>query len=69
MMIFSASPFLGPVLGPLVAGFINENADWHWTFYVVIIWSAIMLALIFVFVGETYDPQLLRKRAIRSAQA
>ena len=64
MMIFSAAPFLGPVLGPLVAGFINQNTNWRWTYYVVIIWSAITLALILVLVPETYDPQLLRKRAI-----
>jgi MFS family permease len=49
MMIFSAAPFLGPVLGPLIAGFINQNTNWHWTFYV----------------PETFDPQLLRLRAIR----
>jgi len=65
MMIFSASPFLGPVLGPLIAGFINQNANWHWTFYVVIIWAAVMLSLILVFVPETFDPQLLKVKAAK----
>jgi MFS family permease len=65
MMVFSASPFLGPVLGPLIAGFINQNANWHWTFYVVIIWAAVMLSLILVFVPETFDPQLLKVKAAK----
>ena len=65
MMIFSAAPFLGPVLGPLLSGFINANVDWHWTFYVVLIWAAVMLALLLLFVPETYTPELLRRRAVR----
>lgn len=56
---------MGPVLGPLIAGFINQNTNWHWTFYVVIIWSAVMLALILTLVPETFDPQLLRLRAVK----
>ena len=28
MMIFTASPFVGPPLGPMAAGFINQYADW-----------------------------------------
>lgn len=65
MMIFSAAPFLGPVLGPLLSGFINQNVDWHWTFYVVLIWAAVMLALLLLFVPETYNPELLRRRAVQ----
>ena len=28
MMIFTASPFIGPHLGPMVAGFINQYTTW-----------------------------------------
>ncbi len=28
MMIFAASPFLGPAAGPVVGGFINQFTDW-----------------------------------------
>jgi MFS family permease len=65
MMIFSAAPFIGPVLGPLVSGFINQNTYWRWTYYVVLIWAFVMLVLLLVFVPETYDPELLRRRAIQ----
>lgn len=37
----------------------------RWTFYVLIIWSTIMLALIAACVPETYHPVLLRRKAIK----
>lgn len=63
MMIFTASPFIGPSIGPLLGGFINESVSWRWTFYVLIIWSGAMLASIAFFVPETYHPVLLRNKA------
>lgn len=30
MMIYSAAPFIGPEVGPLVGGFIVENTSWRW---------------------------------------
>ncbi|KAL9062386.1 MAG: hypothetical protein Q9157_008966 [Trypethelium eluteriae] len=63
MMIYTASPFTGPELGPLIGGFANQFADWRWTFWTLIIWSGIELALILFFVPETYHPVLLRKKA------
>jgi MFS family permease len=67
MMIFSAAPFIGPVLGPLISGFINQNTYWRWTYYVIIIWAFVMLVLIVTLVPETYDPELLRRRAVQYA--
>ncbi|KAF2269604.1 MFS general substrate transporter [Lojkania enalia] len=65
MMIYTAAPFVGPEIGPLIGGFIVENTTWRWCFYVLIIWAGLMLALIFLFVPETYHPVLLRNKAIR----
>jgi hypothetical protein len=28
MMVFTMSPFIGPPLGPLLGGFINEFTSW-----------------------------------------
>lgn len=28
MMVFTASPFIGPPLGPMIAGFINQYTNW-----------------------------------------
>lgn len=63
MMIYTASPFLGPSLGPLIGGFINENTTWRWTFYFLLIWAGAMWATLCVYVPETYHPILLRKKA------
>ena len=65
MMIFTASPFIGPPIGPLVGDFINQFANWRWSFYVLLIWTGVMLVLIVLFVPETYHPVLLRRKAIK----
>ncbi|KAF1936254.1 MFS general substrate transporter [Clathrospora elynae] len=65
MMVYTASPFVGPEIGPLIGGFIVENTTWRWCFYVLIIWSGVQLCLIVLFVPETYHPVLLRRKAIR----
>lgn len=63
MMIFTAAPFIGPSIGPLIGGFINQNVSWRWTFYVLLMWSGFMLAAIIFFVPETYHPVVLKHKA------
>ncbi|KAM3065181.1 hypothetical protein ACMFMG_010377 [Clarireedia jacksonii] len=65
MLIYTASPFIGPSFGPLISGFINQYTTWRWTFYVLIIWSAINLAAIIFFVQESYHPVCLKAKAIK----
>lgn len=63
MALFSQSPFLGPVLGPVCAGFINQNTSWRWTYYLVLIWSFGQLVALVVFAPETHGPTLLKRKA------
>jgi len=65
MAIYTASPFLGPVVGPVVAGFINQNTNWRWTYYVILIWTFVEIVLLLLFVPETYKPVLLKRKAQR----
>jgi len=65
MMVYTASPFIGPEVGPLIGGFINQYTDWRWSFYVLLIWAGVQLLLIIFFVPETYHPVLLRQKAQR----
>lgn len=66
MTIWSISPFMGPILGPLIAGFINYNQpDWRWTYYVVIMWAFVCLVGLFICVPETFAPKLLERKAKR----
>ncbi|KAL1410978.1 hypothetical protein Q8F55_001921 [Vanrija albida] len=64
MMIFSGAPFLGPVIGPLVSGFIVQNQpDWHWVSYVQLIWAGVMTVALWVVVPEGYHPVVLARKA------
>lgn len=63
MTVFTATVFVGPSVAPVIGGFINEYTSWRWTFYLVIIWSAIDLVLVALLVPETYHPILLRNKA------
>ena len=65
MMVYTASPFLGPGLGPVYAGFINYYASWRWSFYALIIFSGILNVAICLLVPETFHPVLLRNKARR----
>ncbi|BGP52600.1 hypothetical protein JCM8202v2_000156 [Rhodotorula sphaerocarpa] len=69
MGIYTAGPFLGPVSGPLISGFINQNTNWRWTWYTLIIWAAIEFVLILTLVPETYAPALLKRRAKKLRKA
>ena len=63
MLLYSASPFFGPGIGPVIGGFINYNASWRWSFYVLLIWSGLTLVAVTLLVPETYSPVLLRRKA------
>lgn len=56
MLIYTASPFIGPSLGPLLGGFVNHFLDWRWSFYILLIWSALMLVAVIFLIPETYHP-------------
>ncbi|PVH81274.1 multidrug resistance protein [Cadophora sp. DSE1049] len=62
MMLYTITPFVGPVLGPLIGGFINEFTTWRWTFYVLLIWTGLTLVSL-ILVPETYHPVLLARKA------
>ena len=61
MVVYTASPFVGPQVGPVVGGFINQFADWRWSFWVLLIWAGVMWTLIFFFVPETCVANLLQR--------
>ncbi|CAK5276497.1 unnamed protein product [Mycena citricolor] len=68
--IFSASVFIGPVMGPIVAGYIVESGvSWRWIFWVGMIFSGTCTALLLVALRETYVPVLMfnKVKALRKA--
>ncbi|KIP04672.1 hypothetical protein PHLGIDRAFT_183272 [Phlebiopsis gigantea 11061_1 CR5-6] len=63
MAAFSAAPFLGPAIGPLVGGFISDHLGWRWLYWIQLILSGAIYALMVLTVPETYAPTILLKRA------
>ncbi|KAH0606578.1 uncharacterized protein H6S33_003412 [Morchella sextelata] len=63
MAAFSAAPFLGPAIGPLVGGFLSERGGWRWLYWIQLILSAVIYLLMVFTVPETYAPALLLARA------
>ncbi|KIP10638.1 hypothetical protein PHLGIDRAFT_22099 [Phlebiopsis gigantea 11061_1 CR5-6] len=69
MAIYTGSPFIGPVLGPLLSGFINQHANWRWTFRVLIIWTFVTWVLLIAIVPETFVPYILKQKAAKLRKA
>jgi multidrug resistance protein len=63
MAAFSAAPFIGPAIGPLVGGFLADAAGWRWLYWIQLILAAIVWILITFTVPETYAPTILAARA------
>ncbi|KAL4251643.1 MFS transporter superfamily protein [Abortiporus biennis] len=68
--LYATAPFMGPVLGPIVGGWIDETPlGWRFTFWVMMMCSAVITFHGFFLAPETYAPALLRKRARKLRKA
>ncbi|KAF4332335.1 major facilitator superfamily transporter [Fusarium beomiforme] len=65
---FSAMVWVGPALGPVIAGFLELKKDWRWSFY-VLLWLGGATALVMLTIPETHAPTLLLKKARRIRKA
>ncbi|KAF3017729.1 hypothetical protein E8E14_004240 [Neopestalotiopsis sp. 37M] len=68
MAAFSCMVWVGPALGPVVAGFLQLTKDWRWSFY-VLLWLGGVTAIIMFTIPETFGPAILRNRARRIRRA
>ncbi|KOS21378.1 Transporter mfs1 [Escovopsis weberi] len=65
MLIWTAAPFMGPALGPLLSGFAVPAETWRWSLYISIWVSAPVLIAMFLFLPETSADNILLRRAQR----
>lgn len=63
MSIFAAAPFLGPVIGPIVSGFVSQSTSWRWVQAVMAIFTGVLWLFGTFTIPETYSPVILKRRA------
>ncbi|KAG6816236.1 hypothetical protein H0H87_007563, partial [Tephrocybe sp. NHM501043] len=63
MSVYSLAPLVGPSTGPLVGGWIAERTTWPWVFWSVSIADGLLQIAGFMFLRETYVPELLKRKA------
>ncbi|KAF8890418.1 MFS general substrate transporter [Infundibulicybe gibba] len=63
MSLYSLAPLVGPSTGPLVGGWIAERTQWQWVFWSVSIADGLLQIAGFIFLRETYAPELLKRKA------
>ncbi|KAF3284925.1 hypothetical protein TWF970_011200 [Orbilia oligospora] len=63
MAAFSAAPFIGPAIGPLVGGFLSDAKGWRWLYWIQLILAGFVWILITFTVPETQASTILAKRA------
>jgi len=68
MSIFAAAPFLGPVLGPTMGGFIAISVGWRWVQGVCCVFIGIVWLVGSFLMPETYGPVVLHKIAKRKSR-
>lgn len=60
---YSLVPLLGPVIAPVISGFIVDHKQWRWTFYVLCIFNGFVAITATFLFKETYSPTLLKHKA------
>ncbi|CRG90778.1 putative transporter mfs2 [Talaromyces islandicus] len=63
--MFACFSFLGPLIAPLVGGWVGESAtlSWRWSEWITLIFSGIILTVVVLIQPETYHPILLKWKA------
>lgn len=60
MALFGISVMVGPVLGPVLGGWLTENISWRWVFYINLPLGILALAGVSIFVTETRSSALAK---------
>jgi DHA2 family multidrug resistance protein len=60
MALFGVSVMVGPVLGPVIGGWLTDHISWRWVFYINVPIGALAFAGIVIFVTETKLDSLAR---------
>ncbi|KAF7197768.1 putative efflux pump kojT [Pseudocercospora fuligena] len=63
--VFANAAFTGPLLGPIIGGYIAQSDQlfWRWVEWITLIISGLVLGLVVLFQPETYPQTLLKWKA------
>src|SRR3982074_1047561 len=53
MAIFSTGAMMGPIIGPTLGGWLTENLDWRWCFYINLPVGALVALGVLVFIRQS----------------
>lgn len=62
MAIFGVGIMFGPIVGPLLGGWITDNWSWHWIFYINIPIGVISILMTILFIS---DPPYMKRTAMK----
>ena len=69
MAIFSTGAMMGPIIGPTLGGWLTENLDWRWCFYINLPVGALCALGIFVFIRQSRSDAARPVRHVRLCHA
>ena len=62
-------PLLGPAIGPIIGGAVTQSIGWRWTFWILSLYDATLVAIGIFILLETYEPILLSGKASKLRKA
>lgn len=63
--MYSVGILFGPILGPIIGGFVAQRAGWRWDMWVVFIAGCLLTVALIIFNTETYHPVLLDRKVTK----
>ncbi|KAF2642488.1 MFS general substrate transporter [Massarina eburnea CBS 473.64] len=67
--IWAVGTILGPMIGPIVGGYVTEKAGWRWMFWIIAIVTGVTATAALFVLRETYPPVLLERKAAETRKA
>ena len=65
LSVMGYTKLLGPVLGPIIGGYLSQTKGWRWTFWFIVILAGALEIAFCILYRETYKVKIVRQKAKR----